>query len=89
MTPRSCSQCGRPAALSFCPLLSTIAVMPRKQKCGTVTLYCSLCIQHMAGLLEASDHPVLEELSQSLSEAYTALAAESRRDSADQMESGS
>lgn len=88
MKLRSCSQCGRPAVLSLCYLLSTVAVTPRKQKCGKTSLYCSACIQRMVGLLEASGHSVLEELSKSLSEAYTALAT-SKRNSIDRMESES
>jgi hypothetical protein len=81
MTLRSCSQCGNPAALSLCHLLSTVAVTPRKQKCGTSTLYCSACIQRMVEVLEASRHSALQELSKSVSEAYTALATPPEHDS--------
>lgn len=89
MNLRLCSQCGNPAVLSLCHLLSTIAVTPRKQKCGTSTLYCSACIQRLVSRLETSGHSALRELSQSLLEAYTALAAVSQRDSDGQMESKS
>ena len=79
MSLRSCSQCGNPAAFSLCHLLSTVAVTPRKQKCDIATLYCFACIQRVVGLLETSDHSALQELSQPLTEAYTALAATSER----------
>ena len=73
MTPLSCSQCGKPAAFSQCNLLSTVAISPRKQKCGIATLYCSACIQCVVELLKVSEHSSLQKLSQQLSEAYTAL----------------
>lgn len=74
MTLRSCSQCGKPAAFSLCNLLSTVAVAPRKQKCGIATLYCSTCMQRVVELLKSSGHSPLQSLRQPLSEAYTALA---------------
>ena len=79
MTPRSCSQCGKPAAFSLCNLLSTVAITPRKQKCGIATLYCSACIQRVAELLKVSEYSFLQNLSQPLSEAYTALASACER----------
>jgi hypothetical protein len=45
MASRSCSQCDNPAAFSLCNLLSTVAVNPRQQKCGSAILYCFPCIQ--------------------------------------------
>jgi hypothetical protein len=75
MTLRSCSQCGNPAAFSLCNLISTVAVSPRLQKCGNATLYCSACIQRVVELLAASGHSPIQNLSQPLHEAYTALAA--------------
>jgi hypothetical protein len=89
MTLRSCSQCGSPAAFSMCNLLSTVGITPRRQKCGIATLYCSACIQRLVGLLEASGHSALQNVSQSLSEAYTALAVASDCDSDGRMESKS
>ena len=80
MILRSCSQCGNPAAFSLCSLLSTVAVTPRRQKCSAATLYCSACIQRLAGLLRTSGHSALHELSPPLSEAYTALARASECD---------
>ena len=74
MTLRPCSQCGKPAAFSLCNLLSTVAITPRKQKCGIATLYCSVCIQRVVELLKSSECLPLQKLSQPLSEAYTALA---------------
>jgi hypothetical protein len=81
MSLRSCSQCGDPAVVSLCHLLSTVAVTPRKQKCGTAIPYCSACIQRLLDLLSVSEYLALQELSQPLSEAYTALATPSERDS--------
>ena len=89
MTLRSCSQCGKPAAFSMGNLLSTVAITPRRQKCSTATLYCSACIQRLAELLRTSGHSALQELSQPLSEAYTALATASERDADRRMESKS
>jgi hypothetical protein len=80
MTLRPCSQCGSPAAFSLCHLLSTVAVTPRKQKCGTAIPYCSACIQRLLELLQTSGHSALLELSQSLHEAYTALGTACERD---------
>jgi|GraSoi2013_115cm_1033766.scaffolds.fasta_scaffold193415_2 hypothetical protein len=89
MTLRSCSQCGKPATFSMCSLLSTVAVTPRRQKCGIATLYCSACIQRLAILLETSGHSALQTLSQSLIGAYTALAMPSDYASDGRMESKS
>jgi hypothetical protein len=89
MALRSCSQCGSPAALSLCHLLSTVVVTPRRQKCATSTLYCVACIQRLVGLLETSSHSALEELSKPLNEAYTALTAVPKCDPDGQMESES
>ena len=75
MTLRLCSQCGKPAAFSLCNLLSTVEVAPRRQKCGIATLYCSVCMQGVVELLDASEYSPLQKLSQPLSEAYTALVA--------------
>lgn len=89
MTLRSCSQCDNPATLSLCHLLSTVAITPRQQKCSTATPYCSACIQRLVELLETSGRSALQKLSQPLSEAYTALATASKRDSDGEMESKS
>jgi len=89
MTLRSCSQCGAPAAFSLCNLISTVAASPRRQKCGVASLYCSGCIQRLAELLEAYGHSSLENLGQSLSEAYTALAISTAIPSDSRMESKS
>jgi hypothetical protein len=86
MTLRSCSKCGNPAAFSLCHLISTVAVTPRKQKCGTATLFCSACIQRLVRLLESSEHSDLQPLSQPLGEAYTALVTASERDPDSRME---
>lgn len=88
MALRSCSECGKPATFSLCNLLSTVTIAPRKQKCGIAILYCSACIRRVVELLNASEHSSLHSLSQPLSEAYTALATASERDSS-QMESKS
>ena len=89
MTPRSCSQCGKPAAFSVCNLLSTVAVTPRRQKCGIATLYCSVCIQRVVEFLDASEYSPLQKLGQPLSEAYTALAMACERGSDRAIESKS
>ena len=60
MTLRSCSQCGNPAVVSLRHLLSTVAVTPQKQKCGTAMVYCFACIQRVVGLLEISEHSARE-----------------------------
>lgn len=77
MILRSCSQCDNPAAFSLCNLLSTVAVSPRQQKCSTASLYCSACIQRLVELLKASEYSSLQNLSQPLGEAYTALVTAS------------
>jgi len=77
MAYRSCSQCGKPATFSLCNLLSTVAIVPRKQKRGIATLYCSSYIRRVVELLKASEHSSPRNLSQPLSEAYTALATAS------------
>jgi hypothetical protein len=74
MTLRSCSQFGNTAAFSLCTLVSTVTITPRQQKCGSATLYCSACIQRVVEFLATSGHSSLQGLSQSLSDAYTALA---------------
>ena len=74
MTLRSCSQCGNAAAFSLCALISTVAITPRQQKCGSATLYCSACIQRAAEFLATLGHSPLQSLSEPLSSAYTALA---------------
>ena len=81
MNLRSCSQCANSAAFSLCHLLSTVAVTPRKQKCGNAIPYCSACIQRLLDLLSVSEYLALQELSQPLSEAYTALATPPEHDS--------
>jgi hypothetical protein len=89
MTLRSCSQCDNPTSFSICNLLSTVAVTPRRQKCGIAVPYCSACIQRLVGLLETSGHSALQTLSQSLSDTYTALSTASDCDSDGRMESKS
>jgi hypothetical protein len=79
MTLRLCSQCGNRAAVSLCHLLSTVAVTPRKQKCGAAIPCCSACIQRLLALLNVSEHSALLELSKPISEAYTALETASMR----------
>ena len=81
MNLRSCSQCANSAAFSLCHLLSTVAVTPRKQKCGNAIPYCSACIQRLLSHLRVSEYSALRELSQPLSEAYTALATASENGS--------
>ena len=75
MPLRVCSQCGNPAAFSLCNLISTVAITPRKQKCGIATLYCAACIQRVVELLATSGDSPLHNFSESLRGAYTALAA--------------
>lgn len=89
MTLRLCSQCGAPAAFSLCNLISTVAVSPRRQKCGIASLYCSGCIQRLAELLGTSGHSALQALSQPLDEAYTALTTAHEHDSDGRMGSKS
>jgi len=86
MKLRSCSQCGNTAAISLCHLLSTVAVTPRKQKCGAAIPYCLACIQRLFELLNASGSSPLRELSGTLSGAYTALTAASEGDDLDDTE---
>jgi hypothetical protein len=78
MTLRSCSQCGDAASFSLCTLISTVAITPRQQKCGSAILYCSACIQRVVEFLATSGHSSLQSLSEPLSSAYTALT-EARR----------
>lgn len=70
MTPKSCSQCGRPADLSVCFLVSTVGQSPRTQKCSGSVLLCKTCIRALDAQLESVSPP---SLIQSLRTAYTAL----------------
>jgi hypothetical protein len=67
---RPLCSCGKPAGYSLCVLVSTLAVRPRRQKCGRAQLFCAACMRKLANdKCHIADSGVLE----SLRTAYTAL----------------
>ena len=68
---RPLCSCGKPAEYSLCVLVSTLAVRPRRQKCGRARLLCVACIERLVAEHCGSNRAsgVLE----SLRSVYTAL----------------
>lgn len=74
METKPCCRCSAPAAFSLALLLSTVGVKPRVQKCSQTILLCPSCIHDAIALLGTSP---LNQLQQPLTNAYTAIAANS------------
>lgn len=61
MTAKQCARCGRQAIASVCLHVSTVGISPRRQKCGTATLFCDSCIRDFYGVLRVgSPQPFYE-----------------------------
>jgi hypothetical protein len=75
---RSCSQCGEPASHSVNSLVSTLGAKPRRQKCSRGMLLCKACIH---AIFDSSGPGTLSHFIQSLRQAYTALADDSKQES--------
>ena len=67
---RPLCSCGRPAEYSLCVLVSTLAVRPRRQKCGRAQLLCASCMRE---LVNKQCHHTASGVLESLRSAYTAL----------------
>ena len=51
MQKKSCSECGEPAEVSLCQIVSTVGRAPRLQRCGTSTAFCAACFGARIDLL--------------------------------------
>ncbi len=51
MQTKLCSECGEPAEVSLCQILSTVGRKKREQRCSTSTPYCAACLQSRVKLL--------------------------------------
>ena len=71
MQKKSCSECGEPAEVSLCQIVSTVGRAPRQQRCTTSTAFCAACLQGRIKLLRVEG---LHGIQKPLSEALTALA---------------
>ena len=71
MQPKSCSECGMPAEVSLCQIVSTVGRAPRLQRCSISTAFCAACFEARIKLLGGVG---LGGIRQPLSEAFTALA---------------
>lgn len=74
MKTKTCSECGNPAELSLCQILSTVGRTPRQQRCSTATLFCRACLRGRVNLLR---QPGLLSIQEALSAVFTALADDS------------
>jgi hypothetical protein len=60
MQKKSCSECGEPADVSLCQIVSTVGRAPRGQLCSKSTAFCAVCFQVRIELLgggRAPEHP--------------------------------
>jgi len=71
MQTKSCSECGMPAEVLLCQIVSTVGRAPRRQRCSTSTAFCAACFGARIDLLRGVG---LHGIQQSLSKAFTALA---------------
>jgi hypothetical protein len=71
MQTKSCSECGMPAEVSLCQIVSTVGRAPRWQRCSTSTAFCAACFEARVKLLRGVG---LRGIHEPLSEAFTALA---------------
>jgi hypothetical protein len=71
MQKKVCSECGEPAEVSVCQIVSTVGRAPRLQRCSRAMAFCTACFTARIDLLRGmGSHGV----QQPLSEAFTALA---------------
>ena len=71
MQKKSCSECGEPAEVSPCQIVSTVGRAPRQQRCSRATAFCTACFAARIDLLRGVG---LDGIQQPLSDAFTALA---------------
>jgi hypothetical protein len=71
MQTKLCSECGHPAEVSLCQILSTVGRKAREQRCSTSMPFCAACLQSRIKLLCRLG---LHGLHQPLEDAFTALA---------------
>lgn len=71
MQKKSCSECGEPAEISLCQILSTVGRAKRQQQCTTSTAFCAACLQGRIKLLRRLG---LHGIQRPLGDAFTALA---------------
>lgn len=71
MQTKSCNECGMPAEVSLCQIVSTVGRAPRQQRCSTATAFCTACFEARIKPLRGVE---LRGVHQPLSEAFTALA---------------
>ena len=71
MQKKSCSECGMPAEVSLCQIVSTVGRAPRLQRCSKSIAFCAACLEGRIKLLCGSG---LHGIQQSLGEAFTTLA---------------
>ena len=72
MQKKSCSECGMPADVSLCQIVSTVGRAPRHQRCSTATAFCTACFGARIKLLRGVG---LRGIQRPLREAFTALAS--------------
>ena len=72
MQKKSCSECGEPADVSLCQIISTVGRAPRQQRCTTATAFCTACFEARIKLLRGVG---LRGIHQPLSDTFTALAS--------------
>jgi hypothetical protein len=71
MQTKLCSECGKPAEVSLCQILSTVGRANRQQRCSTSMPFCAACLQSRIKLLRRLG---LHGIHQPLEDAFTALA---------------
>jgi hypothetical protein len=71
MQKKLCSECGEPAEVSLCQIVSTVGHSPRQQRCSTAMAFCAACFEARIELLCGVG---LRCIKKSLSEAFTSLA---------------
>ena len=71
MQKKSCSECGEPAEMSLCQIISTVGIAPRQQRCTTSTAFCAAGLQ---GRIKLLCREGLHGIHKPLSETYTAMA---------------
>ena len=71
MQKKSCSECGMPAEVSLCQIVSTVGRAPRQQRCSVSTAFCAACFGARIELLRGIG---LHGIQKALSEAFTSLA---------------
>jgi hypothetical protein len=71
MQKKLCSECGEPAEVSLCQIVSTVGRTPRQQRCSRTVAFCVACFEARIQLLCGVG---LSGIQNPLSEAFTSLA---------------